>query len=29
MEILKINNISKTYEGKVSYQALKNINLSI
>lgn len=29
MEILKINNLSKTYEGKVSYQALKNINLSI
>lgn len=29
MEILKINNLSKTYEGKVSYQVLKNINLSI
>lgn len=29
MEILKIKNLSKTYEGKVSYQALKNINLSI
>lgn len=29
MEILKINKLSKTYEGKVSYQALKDINLSI
>ncbi|CEP80739.1 ABC transporter ATP-binding protein [Paraclostridium sordellii] len=29
MEILKINSLSKTYEGKVSYQALKDINLSI
>ncbi|MGL5712022.1 MAG: ABC transporter ATP-binding protein [Paraclostridium sp.] len=29
MELLKINNLSKTYEGKVSYTALKNINLTI
>ena len=29
MEILKINNLNKTYTGKVSYKALKDINLSI
>lgn len=29
MEILKLINLSKTYEGKVSYKVLKNINLTI
>lgn len=28
-EVLKISNLSKVYEGKVSYKALKNITLSI
>ena len=29
MAILKLNNLSKTNDGKVSYKVLKNINLSI
>lgn len=29
MEVLKLNQITKTYEGKVSYRVLKGINLSI
>ncbi|MCR8746275.1 ABC transporter ATP-binding protein [Romboutsia lituseburensis] len=29
MELLKINNLSKVYTGKVSHTALKNINLTI
>ncbi|MBM7645476.1 putative ABC transport system ATP-binding protein [Scopulibacillus daqui] len=29
MEVLKINDVSKVYEGKVAYTALKDINLSV